>query len=176
MDFGPQQSVCNNSRRQDLKARLVQSGRPMPADLDAMVDAELDRLRSVRIVELRTLWRAKFKCEPPKAFGPDLLRRSLAYKLQESAYGRLDPITARLLNQLIAQHAKAPGKIVLPRRFKPGVILVREWKGHSHRVTVVPNGFAYDGKAYDSLSKIARLITGSRWNGPRFFGLRSDNE
>jgi hypothetical protein len=149
---------------------------PMPTDLDAMVEAELDRLRSMPIVELRALWHAKFKCDPPKAFGPDLLRRSLAYKIQENAYGGLDPVTARLLNRLVAQHTKTPGKIVLPRRLKPGIILVREWKHHSHRVTVLPEGYAYDGETYDSLSKIARLITGSRWNGPRFFGLRSANE
>jgi len=148
----------------------------MPPDFDAMVEAELDRLRSMPIVELRALWLAKFKCNPPKAFGPDLLRRSLAYKIQENAYGGLDPVTVRLLNRLVAQHTKTPGKIVLPRRLKPGVILVREWKQHSHRVTVLPKGYAYDGEIYDSLSKIARLITGSRWNGPRFFGLRSANE
>jgi hypothetical protein len=59
---------------------------------------------------------------------------------------------------------------------KPGVILVRQWKGVSHRVTVLQDGFAYDGKTFDSLSEIARLITGSRWNGPRFFGLRSGNK
>ena len=145
-------------------------------DLDATVETELDRLRFVPIAELRALWRLKFKCQPPKAFGPDLLRRSIAYKIQENAYGGLDATTARLLNQLIAQQAKIPGKIVLPRRIKPGVILVREWKGQSHRVTVMQDGFAYDGQTYDSLSKVARLITGARWNGPRFFGLRSDKE
>jgi len=145
----------------------------MIADLEAQVEAELDRLRSMRIVELRALWRAKFKSEPPKAFGPDLLRRSLAHKIQENAFGGLDLKTARLLNQLIAQHKKTPGKIVLPRRIKAGAILVRQWKGQQHRVTVLREGFAYEGKTYDSLSQIARMITGARWNGPRFFGLRS---
>ena len=66
----------------------------------------------------------------------------------------------------------APGKLVLPRRIKPGAILVREWKGKSHRVTVLPDGFAYEGETFRSLSEIARRITGGRWNGPRFFGLR----
>jgi len=145
----------------------------MPTDLDAMVEAELDRLRFVGINELRALFRAKFKSEPPKAFGPDLLRRSLAQKIQENAFGGLDAKTARLLNQLIAQHKKTPGKIVLPRRIKAGAILVRQWKGQHHRVTVLREGFAYEGKTYDSLSQIARMITGARWNGPRFFGLRS---
>lgn len=137
-----------------------------------MVEAELEQLRLMSIAGLRALWRAKFESDPPKAFGPDLLRRSLAQTIQEKVYGGLDQVTARLLNQLIAQHTKTPGKIVLPRRMRPGVILVREWKGQSHRVTVLSDGFAYNGKTHDSLSEIARLITGSRWNGPRFFGLR----
>jgi hypothetical protein len=148
----------------------------MPFNIDPDVEAEVDRLRTMRIAELRALWRAKFKSEPPKAFGPDLLRRSIAYRIQEAAYGGLDPATARLLKQLMAQYARMPGKIVLPRRIKPGAILVREWKGESHRVTVLEDGYAYHGKTFDSLSIIARLITGTRWNGPRFFGLRTDKE
>ena len=147
----------------------------MPTDVDPSVEAEVERLRSMPIVELRALWRAKLKSDPPKAFGPDLLRRSIAQKIQEKAYGGLDPATARLLNQLIAQHVKTPGKIVLPRRIKAGAILVRQWKGESHRVTVLDGGFAYEGKTYESLSEIARLITGTRWNGPRFFGLARCN-
>jgi len=141
-----------------------------------MVETELDRLRTMPIVELRALWRTKFKCEPPKAFGPDLLRRSIAQKIQEMAYGSLDAATSRLLNQLMAQHANTPGKIVLPRRIKAGAVLVRDWKGANHRVTVLNDGYSYQGKTYSSLSVIARLITGTHWNGPRFFGLRTKAE
>jgi hypothetical protein len=72
--------------------------------------------------------------------------------------------------------AKPTGKIVLPRRIKPGSVLVREWKGRSHRVMVLADGFAYDGKTFGNLSEIAGLITGTKWNGPRFFGLRSKIE
>jgi len=145
----------------------------MLTKVDDVIEADIERLRSTRIVELRALWRAKFKSEPPKAFGPDLLRRSIAYKIQEDAYGGLDKATARLLRQLTAQYAKTNGgRLVLPRRIKPGSILIREWKGQSHRVTVTEDGFAYEGKSYESLSEIARLITGTRWNGPKFFGLR----
>jgi hypothetical protein len=140
------------------------------------VEAELDRLPSMPVVELRVRWRALFKSEPPKAFGPDLLRRSIAYRIQEAAYGGLDPATKRLLRQLKAQMRKTPGKIVLPRRIKAGAVLVRRWKGESHRVMVLDEGFAYEGKTYESLSVIAREITGTRWNGPRFFGLRGERE
>src|ERR1700676_4225921 len=74
---------------------------------------------------------------------------------------------------MTAYAAKPNGRIVLPRRIKPGSVLVREWKGKSHRVTVLADGFVYDGDTYGHLSEIAVLITGTRWNGPRFFGLRS---
>jgi Protein of unknown function (DUF2924) len=142
----------------------------------AAIEAEVERLRSTPIVELRALWRAKFKSEPPKAFGPDLLRRSIAYRIQEDAYGGLDRTTARLLKRLMEQFAKNNGRIVLPRRIKPGSVLIREWKGERHQVTVLEDGFAYQGKPYESLSQIARLITGTRWSGPKFFGLRAGEE
>src|SRR5262249_40832865 len=148
-------------------------GSLMATELDAIIEAELDRLHTMPIIELRAHWRTKFKSEPPKAFGPDLLRRSIAQKLQEDAYGGLDAAATRLLNQLMAQYAKAPGKIVLPRQIKAGAVLVRGWKGTNHRVTVLDDGFSYQGTTYASLSEIARLITGTHWNGPRFFGLRA---
>jgi hypothetical protein len=146
----------------------------MSTDADARIEAEIERIRLMTIIELRALWRAKFNSEPPEAFGPDLLRRSIAHKLQEDAYGGLDRATARLLNELMAQSAKTNGRIVVPRRIKAGAVLVREWKGKSHRITVTEGGFAFEGKPYESLSEIARMITGTRWNGPRFFGLRRE--
>jgi hypothetical protein len=147
----------------------------MSREVDAEIEAELARLRSMPKAELRVRYRSLFKAEPPKAFGPDLLRRSIAYRIQEQAYGGLDAATRRLLNNLIAQQAKnKDGRLLIPRRIKAGAVLVREWKGKSHRVMVLEDGFAYEGKPYASLSEIARLITGARWNGPRFFGLRAN--
>jgi hypothetical protein len=149
--------------------------RHLPAD--PVVEAQLDRLARMPITQLRARYRELFRADPPKAFGPDLLRRSVAHRIQEKAYGGLSRSAQRLLNQMIKAFAAKPGgKLVLPRRIKPGSVLVREWKGRSHRVMVLADGFAYDGKAYRSLSEIACLITGTKWNGPRFFGLRSNNE
>ena len=148
----------------------------MSGPIDEEIEAEIDRLRSTPKAELRVRYRTLFKTEPPKSFGPDLLRRSIAHRIQEQAYGGLDPATRRLLNNLMAQQAKSKdGRIVIPRRIKAGAVLVREWKGQSHRIMVIEDGFAYAGNTYASLSEIARLITGARWNGPRFFGLRSNN-
>jgi hypothetical protein len=141
---------------------------------DPVVEAELDRLAAMPIAQLRLRYREAFRGDPPKAFGPDLLRRSIAHQIQEKAYGGLSRSAQRLLDQMMRAYAAKPnGKIVLPRRIKPGSILVREWKGRSHRVTVLADGFAHDGVTFTSLSEIAVLITGTRWNGPRFFGLRS---
>ncbi len=148
---------------------------PSPAkSADPAVEAELDRLAVMPIAQLRVRYREVFGADPLKAFGPDLLRRSVAHRIQEKAYGGLSRSTQRLLDQMMKAFAAKPnGKIVLPRRIKPGSVLVREWKGRSHRVMVLADGFAYDGNTYGNLSEIAGLITGTRWNGPRFFGLRS---
>ena len=141
---------------------------------DPAVEDELDRLAMMPIVQLRARYREVFRGVPPKAFGPDLLRRSIAHRIQEKAYGGLSHQAQRLLDQMVKAYAAKPdGKIVLPRRIKPGSVLVREWNGKSHRVTVLAEGFVYDGKTYTNLSEIAVLITGTRWNGPRFFGLRT---
>jgi hypothetical protein len=153
---------------------IVKREGPPSQSTDPAVEDELDRLATMPIVQLRMRYREVFRSDPPKAFGPDLLRRSIAYRIQEKAYGGLSHQTQRLLNQMMKAFATKPdGKIILPRRIKPGSVLVREWKGKSHRVTVLAEGFAYDGKTHTNLSEIAVLITGTRWNGPRFFGLRT---
>ena len=141
---------------------------------DPAVEDELDRLATMPIARLRVRYQEVFRTEPPKAFGPDLLRRSIAHRIQEKAYGGLSRPAQRLLDQMMKAYAAKPnGKIVLPRRIKPGSVLVREWNSKSHRVTVLAEGFDHDGKTYTNLSEIAVLITGTRWNGPRFFGLRT---
>jgi hypothetical protein len=140
---------------------------------DPAVEAELDRLPTMPIVQLRARYRELFRTGPPKAFGPDLLRRSIAHRIQEKAYGGLPRETQRLLDQLVkAALAKPNGRLELPRRIKPGSELVRTWKSKSYRVMVMADGFAFGGKTFASLSEIASEITGTNWNGPRFFGLR----
>jgi hypothetical protein len=152
----------------------VTSGRQTSAAaVELAVEAELDRLPSTPIVDLRKRYRDLFPTEPPKAFGPDLLRRSIAHRIQEKAYGGLAPPARRLLDQLVrAAKEKPNGRLELPRRIKPGSELVRTWNRRTYRVMVLASGFVYDGKTFASLSEIATLITGTKWNGPRFFGLR----
>jgi hypothetical protein len=140
----------------------------------SVVEAELKKLPKMPIAALRIRYRAIFRTEVPAAFGPDLLRRTIAYRIQEKAYGGLPSSARRILNQLVkAMAAKPTGRLDLPRRIKPGSELVRTWNRKTYRVTVLADGFAYEGKIFRNLSEIANLITGTRWNGPKFFGLRS---
>ncbi|MGY4471973.1 hypothetical protein ACVWWK_007682 [Bradyrhizobium sp. LB9.1b] len=150
------------------------TGEKLLSKADPAVEAELGRLPTTPIVELRTRYRELFRAEPPTAFGPDLLRRSIAHRIQEKAYGGLPSATKRLLEQLVKAASVRPnGRLELPRRIKSGSELVRTWKGKTHRVTVLPDGFAYQGRTFAGLSEIAFVITGTKWSGPRFFGLRA---
>jgi hypothetical protein len=144
---------------------------------DPAVEAELDRLLAMPIVDLRKRYRELFRAEPPKAFGPDLRRRSIAHTIQEKAYGALPPPFRRLLAQMVkAASTKPAGRLELPQRIKPGSELVRTWNHKTYRVAVTADGFFHAGKTYAGLSEIAFVITGTKWNGPRFFGLRSSRQ
>lgn len=145
-------------------------------DNNPEIDKELSELPNRRIRDLRTRWRELFRADPPPSFGLDLLRRSIAHRIQERNYGGLRSAVRRELDELIKILSKKPsGKFDLPRRIKSGAVLVREWKGQTHKVIVSDGGFTYNGNNFSNLSKIAREITGTRWNGPRFFGLRKKN-
>ncbi|MBB5055292.1 hypothetical protein HNQ36_005303 [Afipia massiliensis] len=143
------------------------------AEIEQAIDQELERLPSALIKDLRNRWKELFASDPPKVFGPDLLRRAIAQQIQERAYGGLNPSAQRELSQIIKLYNNKTGdQPELRRRIKPGAIVVREWKGTTHRVTVLSKGFYYNEQTYQSLSEVARAITGTRWNGPKFFGLR----
>ncbi len=137
-----------------------------PVDLEAL-EAEIDRVRSLGLDRLRTLWRTMLRSSPPAALTKDLMARMIAWHIQEQALGGLDAATRTLL-QGLARGQKPEGR----RRLKAGTVLVREYQGERHTVTVVPGGFVWREATYASLSNVARAITGTAWNGPRFFGLR----
>jgi Protein of unknown function (DUF2924) len=139
------------------------------ADREA-IEAEIDRVRSLGLDELRALWRMTFRSFPPPAFTKDLGARFVCWHLQEQALGGTRPDTAKILDGL--RSGTKPGGDG-PRRLKPGTVLVREYQGERHTVTVVPGGYVWREATYPSLSAIARVITGTAWNGPRFFGLRA---
>jgi hypothetical protein len=139
-----------------------------PVDPEA-VEAEIDLIRSLGLEALRTRWRATFGRTPPAGLTKDIMGRMLAWRIQEQAFGGLDRATLKLLNGL----AKGDNSgLERKRHLKAGTVLIREYRGERHTVTVVPDGFLWQGTTYGSLSTIAHQITGTKWNGPRFFGLR----
>jgi DUF2924 family protein len=142
----------------------VATSKKQPARKPAAIDleAELARIAAMNIGELRSLWREREGKGAPKGFSKDLLARALAYAVQEEQLGALSPE----LKKLLANPDAEP-----PRRIKQGSVIVREYAGARHEVFAVNGGFSWQGKTYPSLSAIAKEITGTSWNGWRFFGL-----
>ncbi len=135
------------------------------------LDRLIGRLHCLTLKELRDLWRDELGSEAPPIRSPDFIRRLLAWRLQERASGGLDRHVARQLSDLGRAYAKDARRTPSPK-LKPGTVLGRRWKGIRHDVTVTREGYLYDGDNFAYLSEVARHITGTRWNGPRFFGLR----
>jgi hypothetical protein len=139
------------------------------------LDNEIARLRGLEVGGLRARWHTVFRRRAPPHLPRHLLFRILAYRLQADHLGDLDPDMRRLLDR--SGDPIEIGRLAAERNhrrteLRPGSLLVREWGGQMQRVMVLARGFAWNGKTYRSLSKVAFAITGSRWNGPRFFGLR----
>lgn len=138
------------------------------------VPGRLAALQSADMAELRTQWRCLFGTEPP-AYSRRFMASRLSYRVQEIAYGGLRPETlARLeaIAEAIDGKKRPLRRVPAKQRPVPGTRLIREWGGVDHTVTVLRDGYEWQGRSYKSLSAIARGITGTRWNGPRFFGLR----
>src|SRR6202035_4013257 len=146
------------------------------ADMDkAAIDVAkaLARHSELTIFELRGEWRRLHRTPPPMRLSRDLLTRGITYKLQERAYGGLSLATARKLEHANADpQSRGAAKPVQPISLRPGTRLVREWRGVTHMVLIHADGVEWRGHWYRSLTIVARKITGARWSGPRFFGLR----
>jgi hypothetical protein len=124
--------------------------------------------------ELVDRWRRCFGTPPPKGLSRRLLEHAAAYAIQAKAFGDLKPKMGRALRRALGDDlapAKVNGAAAATPSLKPGAWLLRDWNGETHRVEVLADGYLYDGVRYRSLSAIARVITGTRWSGPRFFGL-----
>src|SRR5580700_1608483 len=154
----------------------IASKRGVLADMDqAAIDVAkaLARLSALTIFELRGEWRRLHRTPPPMRLSRDLLTRGITYKLQERAYGGLSLATARKLEHANADpQSRGAAKPVQPISLRPGTRLVREWRGVTHMVLIHADGIEWRGQRYRSLTIVARKITGARWSGPRFFGLR----
>ena len=142
------------------------------------LEDEIAHLRGLDLKGLRSRWQSVFQSPPPDHLPRHLLFAIIAYRIQADRLGDLDHETAQVLDRT---DAKETGAMMSARlvsfdqkrtELTPGTVLVREWDRRSQRVMVMADGFAWNGQTYDSLSKVAFAITGTKWNGPRFFGLR----
>ena len=128
------------------------------------ITEEVRALATLDLAGLRDSWRGHGYGEPPKMRSKELLARLLAWKIQADAFGGFDATTIRLLK---SDRSSKPRPLL-----HPGMRLAREWQGRRYEVDVLEQGFGLEGTTYRSLSEVARAITGTRWNGLRFFGLR----
>jgi hypothetical protein len=146
------------------------------------VEDEIAHLRGLDLGGLRARWQSVFQSSAPAHLTRHLLFAVIAYRLQADRLGDLSHETRQVLDRTVAKEA---GPVTSARLAKldqkrtelsPGTVLVREWDRGSQRVMVTADGFAWNGQTYDSLSKVAFAITGTKWNGPRFFGLRDKQD
>ncbi len=141
--------------------------------MEDTLEARIAEIAALPPAALRQRFTAVFGKEPARRASRELLRLALAHRLQEEALGGLSPSAKRQLTRLECRIGE--GKPVAPApalRIKPGTRLVRLWKGERHTVTGIDHGFEHRGMRYPNLSGSAREITGTRWSGPVFFGLK----
>jgi hypothetical protein len=134
----------------------------------------LENLVHVSRPEILGIWRELFKSEPHAEMRKDLMLRMVAQRVQELEFGGLGPASCRRLRAIASVIEIDPATVVTVKApIKSGTRFVRQWKDQVHVVNVSGNEFEYRGERYENLSVIARLITGTRWSGPLFFGLKS---
>ena len=148
------------------------------AQTEESLGEEIAHLRDLDLKGLRSRWQSVTGREVAHHLPRHLLFAMIAYRIQADVMGDLNAETVRHLKKIGSAQSSVeaiPLTEAFDRRRRevlPGTVLKREWNGQNHRVTVLDSGFCWEGRSYDSLSKIARAITGTKWNGPRFFGLR----
>jgi hypothetical protein len=133
---------------------------------------EINELVALDKAAVRQRWAKLFGGEPSTLIGHSLIIRAIAYRLQEKAFGALKPAAQRVLDHILEDPSGTVIKNVPKPRAGAGTVLIRQWGGIHHRVTVLDHDVVYQGRRYKSLSEVARVITGARWSGPRFFGLK----
>jgi len=136
------------------------------------IETRIIGLEALTTADLQIEWRRLYRAMPPTRLSRDLLIRGVTYRVQEQAHGGLSLSTKRRLRSLSDGADQPGGSAAAPAiALKPGTKLVREWHGHAHTVSVLDDGFEYQGERYPSLTRIARRITGVHWSGPLFFGI-----
>ena len=146
------------------------------------IEDEIAHLRGLDLGGLRARWQGVFRRPAPAHLTRHLLFAVIAYRIQADRFGDLDHETKQVLDLTVVKKTGAAMSARLASfdqkrtELTPGTVLVREWDRQSQRVMVMSDGFAWNGQTYDSLSKVAFAITGTKWNGPRFFGFRDKED
>ena len=142
----------------------------------AKVQAELAELQQMQRCELLELWGHHFKSQPLHRLSRKLIIHTIAYRIQEKAFGGLKPAVLRQLRSISSDQTHTARKSASRStdRLAPGTQLLREWNDQTYYVIVLQKGFLWNGLTFPSLSAVARDITGARWSGPRFFGLNGE--
>ena len=146
--------------------------RPAPVLDRGALSAEIASLSKASFKDLRERWKTLYGKEPSGHIGRSFLIRAIAYRLQEKAFGGLKPSAQQILDRVFDGRGEAAQQRSPRPRAGAGTVLIREWRGVRHRVVVLDNDVVYRDRRYKSLSEVARAITGARWSGPLFFGLK----
>jgi len=144
-----------------------------PIEMDAHVTRQILGLRSMSRAQLLDLWQTEYRKPAPSGIRREILVPFLAYRIQENAYGGLKPPVRAELRRIAQSLRSNPSGLLGRSRIKPGSRILRRWRGEMHEVFVTESGYKYRGTSYQSLSEIARRVTGTRWSGPAFFGLKT---
>jgi Protein of unknown function (DUF2924) len=161
---------------------MQKQGRNGRASTQTSIEDEIAHLRGLNLKGLRSRWQGVFQKPAPAHLTQHLLFAVIAYRIQAECFGDLDHATKQMLNGSVAKEAGPALSARLASfdqkrtKLTPGTVLVREWDRQSQRVMVLADGFAWNGQTFDSLSEVAFAITGTKWNGPRFFGLRDKED
>jgi hypothetical protein len=141
--------------------------------MEADISDQIAQLPSFSRQQLLDLWQELYRRTAPSGIRRELMVPFLAYRIQEQAYGGLKTSTRIELRRIARSLEKPMAKLRIQPTIKSGTRLLRQWKGATHEVIVIESGYEYGGDSFQSLSQIARKITGTRWSGPAFFGLRN---
>lgn len=137
------------------------------------LDTCITKVNNLNLRSLRAFWADRFSSDPPPVRSADFLKNLIIWKLQTELHGGISNDARRRLNRLSKGFDRDPSYIpVTNHGLKTGTVLTREWRGTQYHVQVLKDGIEYDGKRYKSLSEVASHITGARWSGPLFFGLK----
>jgi len=148
------------------------ASKPRRANWSEVSARDVASLSALGTSTLKQRWKALFGVDASRSVGRSLMIQAIAYRLQEKALGGLKPSAARILDRIGESRPKGASERIPRRKASAGTVLIREWRGVSHRITVLDSDVVYRGRRYKSLSEVARVITGTHWSGPLFFGLK----